>query len=123
LRCGEWESIKCWPPIIDTGKLIIGGKLVSFFSHLFNKKKQAHDLKKAQEGEPLEEDGLEEDPEDEPDAEAEEKEEITPEIPEDGKEYEVVEIEIHPAKIICPDCGGITLEGLEFCDKCGGELQ
>lgn len=39
------------------------------------------------------------------------------------EEYEVVEKEIHPAKIICPDCGGITLEGLEFCDKCGGELQ
>lgn len=37
-------------------------------------------------------------------------------------EYEIVEIEILPAKIICPDCGGITLEGLEFCDKCGGEL-
>lgn len=36
--------------------------------------------------------------------------------------YEVVEREIHPAKIICPDCGGITLEGLDFCDKCGGEL-
>jgi len=38
------------------------------------------------------------------------------------EEYEVVEIEILPEKIICPDCGGITLEGLEFCDKCGGEL-
>jgi len=37
-------------------------------------------------------------------------------------EYEVVEIEILPKKIICPDCGGITLEGMEFCDKCGGEL-
>lgn len=37
--------------------------------------------------------------------------------------YEVLEREIHPAKIVCPDCGGITLEGLEFCDKCGGELQ
>ncbi len=37
-------------------------------------------------------------------------------------EYEIVEREIHPAKIICPDCGGITLEGLDFCDKCGGEL-
>lgn len=36
--------------------------------------------------------------------------------------YEVLEREILPAKIICPDCGGITLEGLEFCDKCGGEL-
>lgn len=38
------------------------------------------------------------------------------------EEYEVVEREILPAKIICPDCGGITLEGLELCDKCGGEL-
>lgn len=37
--------------------------------------------------------------------------------------YEILEREILPAKIICPDCGGITLEGLEFCDKCGGELQ
>lgn len=40
----------------------------------------------------------------------------------DDEEYEVVEMEIKPAKIICPDCGGITIEGLEFCDKCGGEL-
>ncbi|MDI9509700.1 MAG: hypothetical protein QM217_07810 [Bacillota bacterium] len=40
----------------------------------------------------------------------------------DPNEYEVVEMEILPAKIICHDCGGITLEGLEFCDKCGGEL-
>ena len=38
-------------------------------------------------------------------------------------EYEIVEREILPAKIICPDCGGITLEGLDFCDKCGGELH
>lgn len=37
-------------------------------------------------------------------------------------EYEIVEKEILPKKIICPDCGGITLEGLDFCDKCGGEL-
>lgn len=42
---------------------------------------------------------------------------------EETEEYEIVEKEILPAKIICPDCGGITLEGLEFCDKCGGELQ
>lgn len=41
---------------------------------------------------------------------------------EEAEEYEVVELEILPTKIICPDCGGITLEGLEFCDKCGGEL-
>ena len=40
----------------------------------------------------------------------------------ENEEYEIVEMEILPAKIICPDCGGITLEGLEFCDKCGGEL-
>jgi hypothetical protein len=38
------------------------------------------------------------------------------------EEYELVEMEILPNKIICPDCGGITIEGLEFCDKCGGEL-
>ncbi len=38
------------------------------------------------------------------------------------EEYPIVEREILPAKIVCPDCGGITLEGLEFCDKCGGEL-
>jgi hypothetical protein len=38
------------------------------------------------------------------------------------EEFEIVEIEILPNKIICPDCGGITLEGLEFCDKCGGEI-
>ena len=39
-----------------------------------------------------------------------------------NEEYEIVEIEILPEKMICPDCGGITLVGLEFCDKCGGEL-
>lgn len=38
------------------------------------------------------------------------------------EEEEIVEIEILPEKMICPDCGGITLVGLEFCDKCGGEL-
>jgi len=37
-------------------------------------------------------------------------------------EYEIVEKEILPDKMLCPDCGGITLVGLEFCDKCGGEL-
>lgn len=39
------------------------------------------------------------------------------------EEYEIVEREIGPALIICPDCGGETLEGLEYCDKCGGELN
>ncbi|WMJ86141.1 hypothetical protein [Anaerocolumna sp. MB42-C2] len=38
------------------------------------------------------------------------------------QEYEIVELEILPEKMICPDCGGITLVGLDFCDKCGGEL-
>ncbi|BCJ96273.1 hypothetical protein acsn021_38420 [Anaerocolumna cellulosilytica] len=38
------------------------------------------------------------------------------------EEYEIVEVEILPEKMICPDCGGITLAGLDFCDKCGGEL-
>lgn len=41
---------------------------------------------------------------------------------ENSEEYEVVEKEILPEKMICPDCGGITLVGLDFCDKCGGEL-
>lgn len=41
---------------------------------------------------------------------------------EDETVYEILEIEIMPEKIICPDCGGLTLEGLEFCDKCGGDL-
>lgn len=38
------------------------------------------------------------------------------------EEYEIVEKEILPEKMKCPDCGGITLVGLEFCDKCGAEL-
>lgn len=37
-------------------------------------------------------------------------------------QYEILEREIMPEKIICPDCGQITLEGLEYCDKCGGDL-
>lgn len=41
---------------------------------------------------------------------------------ENEDEFEIVEMEILPNKIICPDCGGVTLEGLEFCDKCGGEI-
>ena len=39
------------------------------------------------------------------------------------EEYDIVQCEIAPAKIICPDCGGITLEGLDYCSKCGGELN
>jgi hypothetical protein len=54
------------------------------------------------------------------------KQTITPQpkepAPSEPEEYEIVEKEILPEKIICPDCGGITLAGLDFCDKCGGEL-
>lgn len=35
----------------------------------------------------------------------------------------ILERRILPEKIICPDCGGITYEGLEFCHKCGGILM
>ena len=53
----------------------------------------------------------------------EEEEQKEPkELLSEDEEYEIVEREILPEKIICPDCGGITLEGLDFCDKCGGEL-
>jgi hypothetical protein len=44
-------------------------------------------------------------------------------LQEPQEEYEIIEREILPEKIICPDCGGITLEGLDFCDQCGGELH
>ena len=54
--------------------------------------------------------------------ESQEKTSTTLRTSEEGGRYPVIEREILPQKIICPDCGGITLEGLEFCDKCGGEL-
>ena len=38
-------------------------------------------------------------------------------------EAEIVQLVIEPRKVICPDCGGITTEGLQFCDRCGGELD
>jgi hypothetical protein len=38
-------------------------------------------------------------------------------------EYPIAEIEILPEKVICPECGGLTTEGLVFCEKCGGELE
>lgn len=41
----------------------------------------------------------------------------------ENEEYEIVEREILPEKIVCPDCGGVTLDGLDFCHKCGGELN
>ena len=39
-----------------------------------------------------------------------------------GKE-EIAHITIKPEKIICPDCGGLTTEGLVFCELCGAELE
>lgn len=43
--------------------------------------------------------------------------------PQTETEYEILEREILPVKIICPDCGGMTWDGLEYCHKCGGELN
>lgn len=90
---------------------------MTFLSKLFNKKEQSK--VKQEEGTfipDLEED-FEENTIPEEEMDQEESDENDPDI-----EYEVVEREILPTKIICPDCGGITLEGLDFCDKCGGEL-
>lgn len=94
---------------------------MSLIKDLFNRKKQLKNTNYPDKNRYPELD--EEDPEDE---EIEPEFKDNPEAFEDTSdqdiEYEVVEREIQPAKIICPDCGGITLEGLEFCDKCGGEL-
>ncbi len=37
-------------------------------------------------------------------------------------EYEILERKILPEKIVCPDCGGITFDGLDLCHLCGGML-
>jgi hypothetical protein len=104
---------------------------VSFLSNLFNRKERSENPVETKESsnfhktedeyledeeleDTSEEDGLKDIMEDEDGTLAGEKE--------TDVEYEVVEREILPTKIICPDCGGITLEGLDFCDKCGGEL-
>lgn len=92
--------------------------LQTLFRHLFNKKKQSSDDKNLEymddnswdDGENIKEINEYRTEEDISDQQSEEE------------EYEVVEREILPNKIICSDCGGITLEGLDFCDKCGGEL-
>jgi hypothetical protein len=81
------------------------------------KRKQELELEKKLDEEELLEEEAEEKMEEEAAREAENSEEAS------DIEYEIVEREILPAKIICPDCGGITLEGLDFCDKCGGELH
>jgi len=104
---------------------------VAFLRNLFNRKeqsvildeiKQVADFSRSKD-EYLEDEDLE-DTTEEADltGELESEEAALEDDSESDVEYEVVEREILPAKIICPDCGGITLEGLEFCDKCGGEL-
>ena len=47
----------------------------------------------------------------------------TEQLSEADCEYPILEREILPEKIICPDCGRITLEGLDYCDKCGADLS
>lgn len=94
---------------------------MSVFNNLFNKKKQSQRMNEIMdENLQVKDEEIEE--EDEAETIQEEKTETSLEDPMTEEEYPIVEREIHPAKIICPDCGGITLEGLEFCDKCGGEL-
>jgi hypothetical protein len=95
---------------------------MSFLNGLFNRKRQTQNSNSLETEEPF----LEEESEEEEVFQLNPgNDDITPSVSEasDTEEtYEVVEREILPAKIICPDCGGVTLEGLEFCDKCGGEL-
>jgi hypothetical protein len=103
---------------------------MSLFGSLFNRKRLYPEQEKDrtvkeildEDEEQLEEE--EELTEEASDEDEKQEEETALEEEEDpNQEYEVVEREILPAKIICPDCGGITLEGLDFCDKCGGELN
>lgn len=94
---------------------------MSFFRKLLHRKKEG--LKEVlKEIHPFEDNEEEFKPEDEKEEESEASFGEEPEEDPDA-EYEIVEREILPEKIICPDCGGITLEGLDFCDKCGGELH
>lgn len=98
---------------------------MSLFGGLLNRKKQIGELEKEKSVKEIfeEEEELMEDTSSEEETETVEAADAADEEAEDpDMEYEVVEREILPAKIICPDCGGITLEGLDFCDKCGGEL-
>jgi hypothetical protein len=99
---------------------------MSLFGSLLNRKKQVKEQEKEKsikEAFEEEEEELLEDPAFYEEAGMEEEVEPSDEEEDPNIEYEIVEREILPAKIICPDCGGITLEGLDFCDKCGGELH
>ena len=48
--------------------------------------------------------------------------EMQEEDPKVNGDYEILEREILPERIACPECGNITWEGVERCDKCGKEL-
>ncbi|MDF2542718.1 MAG: hypothetical protein K0S47_2436 [Herbinix sp.] len=101
------------------------GKVVSLVKHLFNRKEQDTDYLDGTEFDSQEELLSETDQEDQENYFWQEENKdlkATGDTEEEDEEYEIVEREILPQKIICPDCGGITLEGLDFCDKCGGEL-
>lgn len=93
---------------------------MSFLKKLFNKKELTPKEQKKDLQMFLEEEDIEKLSEEGTTFENEVPENPIPD--QEDEEYEIVEREILPAKIICPDCGGITLEGLDFCDKCGGEL-
>jgi hypothetical protein len=96
---------------------------MSLISRLFHRKGQKKQIQAPGQG-LTDYDMEEEDPEDEEETAGEEMAaDVSVDDTKDQETYEILEREILPAKIICPDCGGITLEGLEFCDKCGGELQ
>ena len=104
---------------------------MAFLSNLFNRKEQSvilDEIKEADNFSKSKDEYLDEEVLDDFTEEAdligelESKEATLEDDSETDIEYEIVEREILPAKIICSDCGGITLEGLEFCDKCGGEL-
>ncbi len=93
---------------------------MSILSKLFNRKSRSREVVGLPEDSNLDTEVVEDEEDFEKVAEASDSSTI---VDYESKEvYEVVEREIHPAKIICPDCGGVTLEGLDFCDKCGGEL-
>ncbi|MBP1756738.1 MAG: hypothetical protein H6Q59_3136 [Firmicutes bacterium] len=99
---------------------------MSLFGSLFKGKQQNVEHKKERSVKEIfeeEEEELLEDPAYSEEAVKEEENEPAEKEEDEDFEYEIVEREILPAKIICPDCGGITLEGLDFCDKCGGELH